>query len=69
MNFFKHLFIYFLFVFVFTVLFLGGEKNHTGSTNPSQKENAMKMIYIFFIKRDHVLKLNILETEQEQIVW
>ena len=49
--------------------FLGGEKNHTGSTTPSQKENAMKMIYFFFIKRDHVLNLNILETEQEQIVW
>ena len=49
--------------------FLSGEKNHTGSTTPSQKENAMKMIYFVFIKRDHVLNLNILETEQEQIVW
>ena len=39
--------------------FFRGEKNHTGSTTPSQKENAMKMIYFFFlIKWDHVLNLN-----------
>ena len=56
-------------IFFLTVLFSGGEKNHTGSTTPSLKENAMKMIYFFFIKRDHVLNLSILETEQEQIVW
>ena len=52
-----------------TVLVLGGEKNRTCSTTPPQKENAMEMIYFFFIKRDHVLNLSILDTEQEQIVW
>ena len=49
-----------------TVLVLGGEKNHTCSTTPCQKENAMEMIYFFFIKRDYVLNLSILDTEQEQ---
>ena len=57
-------------IFFLTVLFSGGEKNHTGSTTPSQKENAMKMIYFFFLKkRDQVLNLNVLETEQDQILW
>ena len=37
--------------FFFTVLFLGGDENHTGSTTPSQKENAMKIKYISFPKK------------------
>ena len=37
-----------------TVLVLGGEKNHTCSTTPSQKENAMEMnndIFLFHKER------------------